>query len=95
MATPGYVDEKAAILRRLRRIEGQIRGLERMIDDDQYCINVLDQVSATTRALQAVALQLLREHMSHCVTEAVAQGGRGAEVKLNEASAAIARLVRS
>jgi DNA-binding FrmR family transcriptional regulator len=94
MTMPGYIDEKAAIQKRLRRIEGQVRGLQRMVDEDQYCINILDQVSATTRALQAVALELLDDHLSHCVN-AVAVGGQEADDKINEASAAIARMVRS
>jgi DNA-binding FrmR family transcriptional regulator len=92
---PGYIDEKAAVLKRLRRIEGQARGLQRMVEEDQYCINILDQISATTRALQAVALELLNDHLSHCVANAVAAGGEEAENKINEASAAIARMVRS
>jgi DNA-binding FrmR family transcriptional regulator len=92
---PGYIDEKAAIQKRLRRIEGQVRGLQRMVEEDQYCINILDQVSATTRALQAVALELLDDHLSHCVVNAVAAGGQEADDKINEASAAIARMVRS
>jgi DNA-binding FrmR family transcriptional regulator len=93
--TPGYSDDKADIQRRLRRIEGQVRGLQRMVDDDRYCINVLEQVSAVTRALQAVALELLDRHLAHCVADAVAGGGDEATAKLTEASAAIARLVRS
>ncbi|HXZ83233.1 MAG TPA: metal-sensitive transcriptional regulator [Acidimicrobiales bacterium] len=92
---PGYIDEKQALQRRLRRIEGQIRGLQSMVDDERYCIDILDQISATTRALQAVALALLGEHLSHCVAHAVAQGGNEAAEKIGEASAAIARLVRS
>ena len=95
MNTPGYIDKKATIQNRLRRIEGQIRGLQGMVDDDRYCIDILDQISATTRALQAVALELLDGHLSHCVARAVAQGGSEAEDKVGEASAAIARLVRS
>ena len=95
MTTPGYVGEKAAIQRRLRRIEGQVRGLQRMVEEDRYCIEVLDQISATTRALQAVALELLDDHLSHCVTEAVAAGGPEADDKVAEATAAIARMVRS
>lgn len=92
---PGYTDSKDAHLKRLRRIEGQVRGLQRMVDQDQYCIDVLTQVSAVTKALQAVALGLLDEHMSHCLVHAVEQGGDEADAKLQEASAAIARLVRS
>jgi CsoR family transcriptional regulator, copper-sensing transcriptional repressor len=92
---PGYTDEKDAIQKRLRRIEGQVRGLQRMVDEDKYCIEVLDQVAAVTRALQAVAIELLDGHLSHCVAEAVTAGGDNADDKINEASAAIARLVRS
>jgi DNA-binding FrmR family transcriptional regulator len=95
MTMPGYVDEKASIQRRLRRIEGQVRGLRGMVDDNRYCIDVLDQIAATTRALQAVALALVTEHLSHCVAHAIAEGGAEAEAKISEASAAIARLVRS
>ena len=91
----GYTDDKDAYLKRLRRIEGQVRGIARMIEDDKYCIDVLTQVSAATKALEAVALGLLDEHLKHCVTEAVAQGGDVADRKVAEASAAIARLVRS
>ena len=93
--SPGYADTKSAQLRRLRRIEGQIRGLQRMVADEKYCIDVLTQVSAATRALESFALGLLEEHLGHCVTEAVAHGGTDAEEKVKEASDAIARLVRS
>jgi DNA-binding FrmR family transcriptional regulator len=95
MAHPGYVDEKEAVQKRLRRIEGQVRGLQRMVEEDRYCIDVLEQVSAATRALQSVALQLLDDHMAHCVADAVKGGGDEAQAKLDEASQAIARLVRS
>jgi CsoR family transcriptional regulator, copper-sensing transcriptional repressor len=91
----GYGDHKEAIEKRLRRVEGQVRGLQRMVDEDKYCIEILDQISAATRALQAVALELLDDHMSHCVADAIAAGGDGATDKLDEATAAIARLVRS
>jgi DNA-binding FrmR family transcriptional regulator len=91
----GYTEDKDAYLKRLRRIEGQVRGIARMIEDDKYCIDVLTQVSAATKALEAVALGLLDEHLRHCVTEAVAEGGETADRKVAEASAAIARLVRS
>ena len=91
----GYTEDKDAIVKRLRRIEGQVRGLQRMVDEDAYCIDVLTQVSAVTKALQAVALELLDDHLDHCVRQAVAQGGTEADAKLSEASAAIARLVRS
>lgn len=92
---PGYTDTKEAVQKRLRRIEGQVRGLQRMVEEDKYCIEVLDQVSAVTRALQAVAVQLLDDHLAHCVAAAVAAGGAEAEAKVAEASAAVARLVRS
>ncbi|WP_310962811.1 metal-sensitive transcriptional regulator [Nocardioides terrisoli] len=82
-------------LKRLRRIEGQARGLQRMVEEEKYCIDILTQISAMTKALESVALALLDEHMAHCVVNAVAQGGGEAEVKLKEASDAIARLVRS
>jgi DNA-binding FrmR family transcriptional regulator len=92
---PGYHDTKDAHLKRLRRIEGQVRGLQRQVENDTYCIDVLTQVSAATRALQAFALGLLEEHLSHCVADAVARGGDEADAKVAEASAAIGRLVRS
>ncbi|MCW2501016.1 MAG: csoR2 [Frankiales bacterium] len=92
---PGYSETKEAHLKRLRRIEGQIRGLHKMVEEDKYCIDVLTQVAAATKALQAVALGLLDEHMAHCVANAVAAGGDEADTKLKEASEAIARLVRS
>ncbi len=91
----GYTEDKGALLARLARIEGQVRGLARMVEDDKYCIDVLTQVSATTRALQAVALALLDDHLAHCVTGAATQGGELAQEKLREASTAIARLVKS
>jgi CsoR family transcriptional regulator, copper-sensing transcriptional repressor len=91
----GYVANKDDYLRRLRRVEGQVRGLQRMIERDEYCIDVLTQVSAATKALQSVALGLLDEHLGHCVAEAIAEGGETADAKVREASDAIARLVRS
>jgi len=91
----GYTQDKEAYLKRLRRIEGQVRGLQRMVENDTYCIDILTQVSAATRALQAVALGLVEDHLSHCVTEAIAEGGPEASDKVREASEAIARLVRS
>jgi CsoR family transcriptional regulator, copper-sensing transcriptional repressor len=91
----GYSGNKDSYLLRLRRIEGQVRGLQRMVERDEYCIDILTQVASVTRALQSVALGLLDEHLAHCVTEAVAQGGDQAEAKVREASEAIARLVRS
>lgn len=91
----GYTDNKDAVQRRLRRIEGQVRGLQRMVDEDAYCIDVLTQISAATRALQGVALELLEGHLDTCVREAISGGGPEADAKVAEASAAIARLVRS
>ena len=94
-ATPGYSDDKVAVLKRLKRVEGQVRGLSRMVEDDTYCIDVLTQVSATTKALEAVALKLLDEHLNHCVVNAARAGGSESDIKIKEASEAIARLVRS
>ena len=94
-ATVGYVDNKQDLLKRLRRAEGQVRGIQRMVDEDTYCIDVLTQVSAVTKALETVALALLQDHLSHCVAEASRQGGAVADEKIREASDAIARLVRS
>ena len=91
----GYTGTKDDYLKRLSRVEGQVRGIARMVDEDTYCIDVLTQVSAATKALEAVALALLDDHLMHCVAEATEQGGSVAEGKLREASAAIARLVRS
>ena len=91
----GYAGDKDAYLKRMRRIEGQVRGIAKMIENDQYCIDVLTQVSAATKALEAVALGLLDEHLRHCVTQAAAEGGPVADEKVAEASAAIARLVKS
>jgi len=95
LSVPGYSEDKDAVRKRLRRIEGQVRGLQRMVDEDSYCVDVLTQISAVTKALQAVALELLDDHLSHCVADAVAAGGDDADAKLTEASEAIARLVRS
>jgi DNA-binding FrmR family transcriptional regulator len=91
----GYVENKSGLIKRLNRAEGQVRGIARMVEDDVYCIDILTQVSAATKALETVALSLLNDHLSHCVAEASAEGGAVAEQKLREASAAIARLVRS
>ncbi len=91
----GYAQNKDTYAKRLRRIEGQVRGLARMIEEDQYCIDVLTQVSATTKALESVALGLMDEHLKHCVADALAEGGENADEKVREASDAIARLVRS
>lgn len=91
----GYASDKDAYLKRLRRIEGQVRGIQRLVDEDTYCIDVMTQISAATRALQGVALGLMEDHLQHCVTEAVAQGGDEAEEKLAEANEAIRRMVRS
>lgn len=92
---PAYADRREEHLRRLRRVEGQVRGLQRMVDEDVYCIDVLTQVSAATRALQSFALELLSEHMSGCVVDAARAGTAEGEAKVQEATDAIARLVRS
>jgi DNA-binding FrmR family transcriptional regulator len=91
----GYSEKSVAVQKRLRRIEGQVRGLQRMVEEDAYCIDVLTQVSAVTRALQGVALELLDSHLDHCVRDAISIGGADADAKVAEASAAIARLVKS
>ena len=91
----GYTPDKEQYLQRLRRIEGQVRGLQKMIDEDKYCIDILTQVSAVTKALQSLALGLLEDHLGHCVAQATAEGGDVAAAKVQEASAAIARLLRT
>lgn len=91
----GYAQDKDEYAKRLRRVEGQVRGLAKMIEGDQYCIDVLTQISATTKSLESVALGLMDEHLKHCVAEALAEGGDAADEKVREASDAIARLVRS
>ena len=94
-AAHGYISDKDRYLARLKRIEGQARGIHRMVDEEQYCIDILTQISAITSALQNVALGLMDDHLKHCVADAVAGGGDAADEKIAEASAAIARLVRS
>ena len=91
----GYSSDKDAVLKRLRRIEGQVRGLQRMVDEDTYCIDVLTQVSAATKALEAVALNLLEDHLHHCVSQAITAGDGSADAKITEATDAVRRLVRS
>lgn len=91
----GYETHKDSVLTRLRRVEGQVRGLQRMVDTDAYCIDVLTQISAATKALQAVALVLLEDHLAHCVADATREGGEAVDAKVKEAADAIARLVRS
>jgi DNA-binding FrmR family transcriptional regulator len=91
----GYIADKDDYLKRLRRVEGQVRGLQRMVEDESYCIDILTQISAATRALQSVALGLLEDHLAHCVVDAAKAGGPEADAKVKEASDAIARLVRS
>ncbi|BCO38221.1 metal-sensitive transcriptional regulator [Mycobacterium heckeshornense] len=94
-STRGYSSQKDNYAKRLRRIEGQVRGIAKMIEEDKYCIDVLTQISAANSALRSVALSLLDEHLSHCVSRAIAGGDDEADAKIAEASAAIARLVRS
>ncbi len=91
---PGYVDSKDAHKKRLKRIQGQLKGIERMISEDKYCIDVLIQISAATGALQSLALALLDDHLSHCVVNAAKEGGEEAQIKLAEVNDAIVRLVR-
>ena len=92
---PGYANDKKRTITRLRRIEGQVRAIEQMVESDTYCIDVLTQIAASTSALKSVALTLLDDHMNHCVRQAAAKGGEEADEKMEEASEAIARLVRS
>jgi CsoR family transcriptional regulator, copper-sensing transcriptional repressor len=94
-ATAGYVEDKDAVLRRLARIEGQVRGLRGMVEDEAYCIDVLTQVAAITRALEGVSLKLLSDHTNHCVRDAIAQGGGEAEAKVDELLAAVERFART
>ena len=91
----GYTMTKDDLQKRLRRIEGQVRGLQRMIDEDTYCIDVLTQIAAITKALQAVSLALLEDHMNHCVVDAARAGEQEGRQKVTEAVDAITRLVRS
>jgi DNA-binding FrmR family transcriptional regulator len=95
MRMPGYAITKDQLLARLRRVEGQVRGISQMVESDRYCIDVLTQISAVTKALQSVAVGLLDDHLRHCVAEAVAAGGKEADQKLTEASAAVERLLKS
>jgi DNA-binding FrmR family transcriptional regulator len=92
---PGYAMKKDDLGRRLRRIEGQVRGLQQMVEDDRYCIDVLTQIASVTKALQSVAVGLLDDHLRHCVADAVASGGPDADDKLTEATAAVERLLKS
>src|SRR5690606_29339694 len=93
--THGYIENKDRVQARLRRIERQVRGLQRMVDEEKYCIDILTQIAATKKALESVALGLLDDHLSHCVADAVREGGQIADDRITEASDAIARLVRS
>ncbi|MGY1584683.1 metal-sensitive transcriptional regulator [Streptomyces sp. MN13] len=95
MAVHGYTANKDDVLKRLRRIEGQVRGLQRLVEEDTYCIDVLTQVSATTKALQSFALTMMDDHLHSCVADAIAQGGDQAQDKIAEASQVIARMVRA
>lgn len=92
---PGYTGSKDDYLKRLRRVEGQVRGVHKMVESDTYCIDILTQVSAITKALQAVSLGLLEDHVAHCVVDAARESDEAAQIKIREASDAIARLVRS
>lgn len=91
----GYVANREQLLARLRRVEGQVRGLQRMVEEDRYCIDVLTQISSATRALQAVAVTMLDDHVRHCVRDAIEQGPETADAKIEEALDVIARLVKS
>ena len=90
----GYYEDKEQVIRRLRRIEGQVRGLQRMVDEDTYCIDILTQISAASSALKKVAVELLDDHIKHCVAESIASGGNVDE-KVGEATAAVDRLLKA
>jgi DNA-binding FrmR family transcriptional regulator len=92
---PGYETSKEQLLARLRRVEGQVRGIQQMVEADRYCVDVLTQIPAVTKALQSVAVALLDDHLRHCVADAVAAGGPEADRKLTEATQAIERLLKS
>jgi DNA-binding FrmR family transcriptional regulator len=94
-APPGYQENKKQHLNRLRRIEGQVRGIQRMVDDEEYCIDVLTQIAAINKGLHAVAIGLLQEHLGHCVADAVAHGGDALDQKIEEATKAVDRLLKS
>jgi len=94
-SAPGYIDDKQALLRRLSRIEGQVRGLRRLVDEEAYCVDVVTQIAAVERALDGVALKLLSDHTSHCVRHAVARGGAEADEKITELVAAVERFART
>jgi DNA-binding FrmR family transcriptional regulator len=91
----GYVEDKEALLKRLARVEGQVRGLQRMVADEAYCVDVLTQISAVNRALDGVGLKLLNDHTNHCVRDAVAEGGTEADEKVSELMAAVERFART
>ena len=91
----GYHDNKEDLLSRLRKIEGQVRGVQRMVDEDVYCIDILTQITAAESALRKVAVLLLRDHLGHCVAEAASGSARGLSDKVTEASAAIERLLKA
>ncbi|MGW7252059.1 metal-sensitive transcriptional regulator [Streptomyces decoyicus] len=93
--THGYAKQKDAHIKRLRRIEGQIRGLQRMLEEDVYCIDILTQVSASTKGLQSFGLQLLEEHLRHCVADAAVKGPEAIDAKVQEATKAIERMLRT
>jgi CsoR family transcriptional regulator, copper-sensing transcriptional repressor len=87
--------DSRAITNRLRRIEGQVRGIQRMVDEDAYCVDILTQVAAVQTALEQVAVRVLDGHVRHCVADAVSDGGDGAEEKLDELMAAVQRFTRT
>ncbi|WP_285728027.1 metal-sensitive transcriptional regulator [Psychromicrobium xiongbiense] len=96
----GYTEDKEAYARRLRRVEGQVRGIAKMIDDDKYCIDILTQIAAVNKALHAVSIGLLQEHINHCVVGAAEESSQAGDPtivqeKVEEATAAISRLLRS
>ncbi len=91
----GYAARRDELQARLRRIEGQVRGLQRMVSEDRYCIDVLTQISSATRALQGVAVTMLDDHVRHCVRDAIEDGPDAADAKVDEALDVISRLIKS
>lgn len=91
----GYSMNTDELVRRLHRVEGQVRGIAQMVEDDRYCIDVLTQIAAATRALQSVAVGMLDDHLRHCVVDAAARGGDEADERISEATSAIERLIKS
>jgi DNA-binding FrmR family transcriptional regulator len=94
-AQPGYIEDKQALAKRLARVEGQVRGVRGMVESEAYCIDVITQIAAITKALDGVALKLLEDHTSHCVRAALEEGGSEADEKVEELLATVERFART